>query len=392
MINEGLELLSKRFVTAVALQQQQPTHGECVVKRKDDLSAIEVFYASTTGTVVPSCASSGVDPNVMLVDASRMDEELERQQTKDAKTLRAAKERENVEYRERLKNRIDQVLPPDERETQPLSRYLHRYIRERATVERMKTREDLDKKEHQVYYASFSYLIDGIYPMVDGLHKKRILRDLRVNYFNRLCTVDNPIQWSAGDASKSIVGTIFAPVKASSMYEDNLQRMFLMPPFDIKETQRINPRGVLLAYMAMFAPDHDPLVDIASTTPTTLRGLFSNVLDGTLYKGKTVASLKSPFEMSDIFDGGDLKTFCDRLLLTSFYSIFLTLLGIKAWMPDRYPEDRFVINTEKFVSVKVPYNEVIYDPKDKTWTFHDKRLKKICYTTDFVTLLHRMYV
>lgn len=390
MINEGLELLSKRFVTAVALQPER-THGG-VVKQKDDLSAIEVFYASTTGTVVSSTTSYGADQSAMLVDASRQNEELKRQREKDKETVRAAKEKENFDFRERLKNRIDQILPPDERETQPLSRYLHRYIREKATVERMKTQEDLDKKEHQVYYASYSYLIDGIYPVVDGLHKKKILRYLKVNHFKPLCATTNPIQWSAGDASKSIVGTIFAPVKASSMYEDNLQRMFLMPPFDIKETQRINPRGVLLAYMALFAHDHDPLVDISSSSPTTLRALFSNVLDGTIYEGRTVASLKSPFEVSDLFEGADLKKFCDRLLLTSFYSIFLTLVGVKAWMSDRYPEDRFVINTKKFVTVKLPFNEVIYDPKDKTWTFHDKRLKTIFYTTDFVTLLHHMYV
>lgn len=380
MIHEGIELLSKRFITTV--QQQRQKNNCVVVKQKDDLSAIELFYASTLG------GSTSNESGVMLEDALfKSDKKQNTVEEKDH--VAAVKEKES---RERLRNRIDQILPPDERETQPLSRYLYRYVRERATIEHIRIQKDIDKKkDDSVYYASFSFLIDGIYPMVEGLHKKKILRDLRTKYFREVIMTSDFIQWSKADGTKLISEKIFGPVKTSSMYEDNLQRLFLFPPFDIKETQRLNPRGALLAYMAMFAHDHDPLIDIASTNPTTLRGLFNNVLDGGLYEGKTVASLKSPFEVSAVFEGNDIKQFCDRLFLSSYYSIFLTLLNIKAWIADRYPEDRFVVDAKKnFVSVKIPYNEVIFDPKDKTWTFHDKHQKTICYTSDFSTLLNHV--
>lgn len=392
MINEGIELLSRRFTTTVGLQQQpQPTQeATCVVKQKDDLSAIEVFYASTTGTVVSSSKNKTENNMTFVVDKQRSDEETRRRQMRDEDAFKAAREKEKYKYQESLKRRIDQILPADEPETQPLARYLHRHIREKATVERMRTVENYKKKTHQVYYASFSYLLDGIYPMVEGLHKRRRIRSLK-QYFKELPATGQPVGWSAGDANKSIVGAIFAPVKTSSMYEDNLQRLFLLPPYDIKETQKLNPRGVLLANMATFAHNHDPLVDIAAATPTTLRGLFSNVLDGTMYKGLTVSSLRQPFEVSDLYEGGDLKAYCDRFLECSYQAVLLTLIGVKAWVSERYPQDRFVVNSKGFVTFKLPYNEVIHDRKDGVWIFNNKILKTICFTGSFDTLLTHMY-
>jgi hypothetical protein len=348
-----------------------------------------MFYASTTGAVVASGPSE--DNTAFLIDrAKTYDGDLRRHEEKMDRNQR---DREDCARREHLKHWIDQTLP--EEETQPLSRYLHRHIRERATVDRMKTTlaETYSSSADRPYYVSYSFLVDGIYPVVDGVHKRNRIRTLREAYFMRL--MDNngaAVQWTSGDANRSVTGTVFGPVITSAVYEDNLQRLFLKPPFDIKETQKLNPRGVLLAYMAMFATDHDPLVDVAGSTPTTLRGLFSNALDGTLYRGITVGSLKAPHEVSDIYEGQDLKLFCDRLMACSYYAVLLTLLGVKAWRADRYPKDRFVINSKGFVTIKLPYWEVIYDDDDGTWTFNDKRKKTICYTDDFENLLHHMNI
>lgn len=375
MINEGIELLEKRFSTTVGstLALPRSTAGE------DDMSPIEMFYASTT----VSCSTTQEDATAFLVNKSKTyNNDRKRQEEKMDKEKQ---ERKDAAHRDDLKSWIDQTLP--ENETQPLSRYLHRHIRERATVDRMKASADVAEASSmdKPYYISYSFLVDGIYPVVDGMYKRNCILELRRAYFKKI-KEKSEVKWTAGDANKSITGTVFGPAVASSTYEDNLQRLFLKPPFDIRETQKLNPRGVLLAYMAMFAPDHDPLVDIAGSNPTTLRGLFLNVLDGTLYRGMTVGSLKEPFEVSDLYEGQDIKSFCDRLLLCSYQSVFLTFLGVKAWRADRYPKDRFVINAKKFVTIKLPYKEAILD-KDGTWTFNSKEQKTICFTDHFHTLL-----
>lgn len=390
MIDEGIDLLEKRFTTVVGLNQPSKSKQNGISK-KDDLSAIEVFYASTTSTIVSTLNSKSENNMTFVVDKLRTDSESISKQKQDEETLRLKREKRDYEYRANLKNYIDRTLPADEQVTQPLARYLHRNIREKATIERMRDTKHDERKLHQVYYFSYSFLIDGLYPLTEALHKKINIRKLREAHFKYIPNRDQPIQWSAGDANKTIVGTIFAPCKSSSVYEDNLQRLFLYPPFDIKETQKLNPRGVLLAYMAMFAHNHDPLIDVDFITPTTLRGLFSNVLDGTIYNGFTISSLKESFRVSDLYEGDDVKDFCDRLLSSSYYSIGLTFLNVKAWIPERFPQDRFVQNSNGFVSIKLPYNEVIHDRKDGVWIFNNKQLKTICYTSHFETLIHHLY-
>lgn len=384
MINEGIDLLERRFATTVGFTPSDTTGGGSLLtattsRREDDLSPIEMFYAGTTS----SLREKSEENTTFLVDrskaydlAARRQEERENQEVKD---------RMNAAYRDHLKQRIEHILT--EEETEPLSRYLQRHMRERVTVERMElaATEISDKP----YYISYSFLMDGIYPVIDGLHKRNRIARLRMAHFRKMDRVEN-VQWSAGDANKLVTSAIFGPMEASSMYENNLQRLFLYPPFDIKETQKLNPRGVILAYMALYAPDRDPVIDVAGSIPTTLRALFSNVLDGTLYRGITVGELKGPFEISDMYDRQDVKVFCDRLMICSYFSVLLTFLGVKAWRAERYPKDRFVINSKGFDTIKLPYGEVIYD-RGGTWMFNNKLLKTICYTNDFETLLYHIY-
>ncbi|KAK3755940.1 hypothetical protein RRG08_062923, partial [Elysia crispata] len=126
-------------------------------------------------------------------------------------------------------------------------------------------------------------------------------------------------------------------------------------------------RGGILAYVAMFAPDHDPIVEVSGGGLTTLRGMFSNLLDGSLYEGHSILSLKE-MEVDPTFDDGDTKTFCDRALRASFHAVMLTMIGVKACLPERYQDNRFVAGERGVVSIRLPfYKEVIYDEKDGTW-------------------------
>ena len=316
-----------------------------------------------------------------LVDAKKQHQDHQEQEEEDKED-----EKDTRERREFLKGYIDQVMT--DTETQPLSRFLHRHIREKATIDCMKKAEKKRNKQHnKVFYMSSSFIVDGMYPMVDGINKRKNIRWLRDSYFTQLPSVSAPLKWSANDANKSIVGCVFAPVKTSSKYEDNLQRLLLPAVFRLRETQKLNPRGAILAYMAMFASDHDPIVEIPLHKPTTLRGLVMNILDGSLYEGMSMSTLKDPFEISCVFEG-DLKTFCDRLLRCSYYAVLLTLLGITAWVPERYPEDRFVTNPEGFVTIKMRLFEVIYDKG--VWILNTKK-RRLCFVQDFNSLLTYIY-
>ena len=400
MIKEGLLLLRDRFTTRVGIEPKVPTASAA---NPEDLSALEVFYASTSSTALSS--NKDMSDNMSFVVDSKISTDLSVAEVsvrrlQEKKKLNKEKEMRN--RREHMKDHIDRLVA-DDNETQPLSRFLHRHIRELATIDKLASSVEEEGEEesngcapiktckkNRVNYMSSSFLVDGVFPIADGLRKKADIRRLRSNHFTRLQECDR-MKWSMIDADKSIVGTIFCPVTTSSSYEDNLQRLLLPAAFRFRmETQKINPRGAILAYMAMFAHDHDPIVDIPNKSPSTLRGVFSNILDGTMYEGHSMASLVEPVQVDSMYEKDDIKHFCDRVLRCSFYAIFLTLLGIKVWIPERYPEDRFVINSSKLVTIKLPLSEVIYDEKDQVWIFNNKK-RSVCYVKDFTSLLNYMY-
>ena len=93
--------------------------------------------------------------------------------------------------------------------------------------------------------------------------------------------------------------------------------------------------------------------------------------------------------MSELYKGQDLKRFCDKALACSYYSVLLTFLGVKAWISERYPDDRFVVNSRGFVTIKLPYDEVIHG--DGVWMYNNKQLKTICFVDSFKTLLTCLY-
>lgn len=388
MIEEGLELLDSFFTTQIGYHKGGWSHQPSTDLRSlEDLHPLEMFYASTMATSVSSVKEK-VDSNMPFLIDKKKENATASLSEEDAMKVYKDKEKEDYERREYLKGYIDHTMT--DAETQPLSRFLHRHIREKSTIERMKKAEDTrNKRSKKVYYVSSSFLVDGMYPILDGLHKRANVASLRTKCFTALPSNNAPVKWSISDSDKSVIGSIFNPVQASLMYEDNLQRLLLPSAFRFRETQKINPRGAILAYMAMFAHDHDPIVEIPLHKPTTLRGLFSNILDGTIYEGCSISSLAKPYETSALFEG-DLKTFCDRALECSYYAVLLTFLGIKAWVPDRYPEDRFVTNSQGFVTIKMNTNEVMYDKTDKVWMFNDKK-QKMCYVKDFTSLVGYLY-
>lgn len=397
MINEAITCLEQKFFTT---QVGTDCSNQKLVLDKtrlcaDDLSPIEVFYASTTSTAgIPS--KSTPDSSLTFVvdkDKERARVELETQlatdesiQTKEIEQKQAAEQ-----HKQFLKAHIDAIVGNDS-ETQPLSRYLYRHMRTKATVDRLQEeREEHLKGNRQVQYVSSSFLVDGVYPLAVSVMKKKTIRSLRTNHFiNVQPEAPSSVTWGTTDGDRPLVGVVFNPITTSTIYEDNLQRILLTAAFKLEETQKLDPRGALLTYMAMFAPEHDPVIEVSLLKPTTLRGLFSNVLDGKLYQGYSIASLPGPFTTCDLYEGDD-QQFCDRVLLCSYYSVYLTLLGVKVWSAGRYPDDRFATDTNGFVTIKLPKGEVIYDEQDGVWIFAKKHKKQICYVTSFISLIACIY-
>lgn len=399
MINEGLRLLSKNFTTRVGSgsPRDAPKVSRNVVK--DDLSPLEVFYSSTSSTTLAHAGGMGDENNMTFVIDENMDPNLlsaeDKERLMSYEALRKARETAALNGRNDMKEHISTLTEGDPA-AQPLSMFLQRKMRERATLDKLVGVEEEDRETAEVSkvcYVSSSFLVDAVYPVVDGLNKRYIFRRLR-SCFTRLREAPGDVKWALSDADKPVCGTIFAPVQTSSLYEDNLQRLLLTAAFRFRiETQKITPRPAIIAFMAMFSPRGDAVIDIPPKPPTTLRGLFANILDGSLYKGHSFATLKDPFSTDDGMEtyDADLKRFCDRALLHSYHAVFLTLLGVKVWVPDRYPENRFVANGEGLVTVKIPQGEVIHCPRDDVWIFKVKNASGVYVVKEFNSLLTYLY-
>ncbi|KAK3761566.1 hypothetical protein RRG08_010290 [Elysia crispata] len=328
MIKRGLILLQDKFTSAVGGGKRvaAATHD---VTSAEDLSTLEVFYASTSTADVSSASGSGGDngDNMTYVMDASMDvgpSEAEKSRIQAIEEMRAAKEMRANQKRENMKKYIDSLAQGDD-QLQPLSRVLHRSVRERATLAKLsnltsveREGDDDDDREESgdgiglertktkpgmVYYVSSSFIVDGVYPMYQGIHKRWVVRKLREKYMTRLRELDGPMRWFMLDSNKSIVPTVFEPVFASSLYEDNLQRLLLPAAFRMRDTHKLNPRGAIVAYMALMALDHDPIVDISGKHPTTLRGLFHNILDGSIYEGHFVSSMLEPQQIDNAHEG-----------------------------------------------------------------------------------------
>ena len=203
------------------------------------------------------------------------------------------------------------------------------------------------------------------------------------------------------------------------MYEDNLQRLLLHAASRMKETLRLNPRGATAVHVILFSPHDDPTIDAVNTgdsavergeeeeedgppsakklkrertgriVTTTLRGLLSNINNGRIYSGFTIATLKKPFAVSEMSCGGNLRTFCNRLLLASFYSVFLTYLKLRVWVPQRLPENYFITNTRHTTIKLGSTREVIHDWKSGVWIYPNHK-RQLVHTKNLWTMIRHM--
>lgn len=149
MISAGVALLERRFSIAVGVTPPQQNN---VTADEDDMSAIEMFYASTTDA---STFSQQEDTVPFLVDESRGD--IGDRRIRQAATMEDRERHEKAESarREHMKRRIDNTLT--EEEEVHLSRYLHRHVREQATMAKVKAAALADKtaSEDNPYYVSY---------------------------------------------------------------------------------------------------------------------------------------------------------------------------------------------------------------------------------------------
>ena len=409
MIEQSLNLLKEYFVRGDGVNSggsrhrlEAPLVGSAT---DDDLCPIEVFFSSTRASSAVSGGESGGTQHQSTAGnfryAKTNDNSFLKSLEKEATERRRMKdiaEREAIKRRQYLKHLIDTSIATDV-ETHPLGRFLHNSIREDLTLEKIKdAREDEQfNASRKVFYVSPSFFTDVIYESWDGVHKRKIVMDLleQPGVIEPVSDERKPL-WSMNDTFKNIVPTIFKQPNIQYMYENNLQNMLLHCSSRLNnETQRVNPRGSIVAYMCLYAPRDDPLVEIVppkeageeyesppkrqKTGPgmmTTVRGLLCNVLDGTLYKNHSIVNLQNPYTLSGSGES-DLEIFCNKVLLYSFYAIFLTYVGVKVCQPNRLPEDRFLVNDKGTKTIKLLRKEVVFDRRTGTWFFlHDGCMKR----------------
>ena len=398
LIKRGLDLLEPRFSRRVGGCVEEKRGKTATDSTGESLSHIEMFFASTSGGMTSSSSEKSDNLMTFLVD-----DELEAKRTaltmgeSDLVVQKIHEERERIQRGKDMDSHIARTLDGDK--SIPLKHYLERHLRERATIERMSfvEKEIEAARGEKVSYLTPSFLIDGIFPMLRGFKKSEMMSEIRSSVFREIES-GHDIRWAHGEADNPILSAVFAPAVASAVYQDNFQELLLPAPFRLNNTMKINPKGPIIAFIAMFSPDHDPLVDLEIGRPTTLRGLFANLLDGNMYSGFSISSLKQPIQVDNAYAGTDLYTFCNKSLEASYRAVMLTILKQRVWRSDRYPDNRFVTNINgvserdihRFVTIKLPKDEIIHDVKEGYWIFNTP-VGEICCTKDFDMLKSIIY-
>ncbi len=429
MIDESLSELKKFFANNSGNNQMVMFKG-LEVMDTSDLCPIEVFYSSTETKMTPASGASSTSAAATAAGhfkyAKADDEHFLRSLAEEAKARdlrRDAEEREAFKRRQYLKHMIDNDVVTSV-ETEPLGRFLHNSFREDVTA--AKIRQDYERDEadaaKKVPYISPAFFSDALYPTSVGINNRKFVMGMVESGAIRPAAddvVDGAIPWSTSDTFKWVTHTVFKGVKWY-MYEDNLQRLLLHAASRMKETLRLNPRGATTVHGILFSPHDDPTIDVVNTSvsvgcaeeededkecappsvkklkrertgrvvTTTLRGLLANINNGRIYSGFSIATLKRPFTVSETSCGGNIRTFCNRLLLASFYAVFLTYLELRAWTPQRLPENYFITNT-RHNTIKLGLREVIRDWKTGVWIYPNHK-RQLVHTKNFWTMIRHM--
>ena len=437
MIDESLFELKRYFSNSSGNNQMTMFRG-LEVMDTSDLCPIEVFYSSTENKMTPNAAVGGGSASYSSGPAAGHfkyakadDEHFLRSLVEEAQARnlrRDAQELEAIKRRQYLKDMINNDLVTSV-EMEPLGRFLHSSLREDVTAAKIRQDHEMDEADaaKKVPYISPAFFSDALYPTSVGINKRKFVMGMVESGAIRPAAEDyednNNIPWSMSDTFKWITQTVFKGPKWY-MYEDNLQRLLLHAASRMKETMRLNPRGGTTVHVILFSPYDDPTVDVVNTgvcaeeedkeeeeqkeednyepsakklkrertgrvMTTTLRGLLANINNGGIYTGFTIATLKQPFVVSEMSCGGDLRVFCDRLLMASFYAVFLTYLKLRVWVPQRLPESYFVTNTRHTTIKLGSTREVIHDWKSGAWIYPNHK-RQLVHTNNFWTLVRHM--
>lgn len=396
MIDEGLALLDEWYFTNMTTTASAKAgiakRGSDKRKRDDAVTMIplELFFASTQQQHVRSFDDI---PTTYIVDArkplpSTLSGVSECDEDDGPSKLARYEEKERLAGLLEVEH-INKTMMNDPRVLN-LAMYLTRALREKRTTRTLQLFEEERRKrvEGRVSYISASFFFDGLLPLYVGVDKKRVFSRLITNLTFTPAPGNNSIRWTI-NGNSHVTTTVFTN-KLGGKYEEILSRLLLSPVFRLRtHTQRMSPRGALLAYMAMFAPITDPVL---LDQNTTLRGLFANVLDGAVFKGMTFASLlMTPPLPINCMDGvvgeyqRDLVAFCNNVINRGWQAVFLTLLGVQVWTSTCYPEEWFLSDPEKGDNIKITQGTVVLHGAN-TWIFNQNN-KSVMYTSDFRTLL-----
>ncbi|GFR76040.1 hypothetical protein ElyMa_005791400 [Elysia marginata] len=401
-MDEIIEKLSATFVTKT-LSGDSSCH-----KRRDypDVSGLELFYLSTANNK-DRWIGDECNMNTAYVDKSARvgptAEQINKRRLEEEEKLRA--ERCVRVQRQVLEKKINDFICGDD-VLSPLGRHLHRCLRERQQQQHTRDEQPVteeeednnDKKNDRVRYISTSFLLDGVYALVEANHKRAVISDIKTKHFAE-APPGSSARLNLIDSELSVRHTIFHDKRLSTTYEDNLQRLLLSPAFGFNHTMRLAPRGALVAHVAMFSPEDDPelQLDGPNAEVTTLRALLMNIIDGSLYHGMTIGGLLSSppltCRIDGNFDSDRLKHFCDNLLLASHRATLLTFLRFKPWRSGMYPSERFIINSTSGLLITIKSRDVILDDVSGHWLYAVKgtnKTREIRYASSFDALLYQL--
>lgn len=427
-LEEALKILQRYFSREKTNTVGSTTNNNVCLSgdNNKDLCPIEVFFSSTKSSIELANMDKKVGINVSGGDfrfAGNINEvhtivSLE-EKNKELKKQKQLLELQKIKQHNQQSLFLERLIG-QRHETQPLCRYLLNSMREEITNEKLETarQEEKEAAKRRVPYISPSFFFDALYPTCEGIHKRasilRLIEEGHIEEDNNTCS-QSPFN-STTFCIKNIESTIFKQKPLQDLYEENLQALLLHSSSRYKESQKSSAKNSIVAYLALFAPTHDSIVEIVEgdeksfsdhmetegpsrkirkrdntaediSFTTTLRGMFSNILDGTLYKDLSLASLKYPFRLAEPYTAGDIKCFCNNALLMSFFAIFLTYLDLKVWRYDRLPAEYFLQqDCEDLITFKLNKKEVLYDKKTGYWIYIKK--KKLYYSKHFWTTIN----
>ncbi|RUS71485.1 hypothetical protein EGW08_020736 [Elysia chlorotica] len=291
-------------------------HVSDMVRSKEDvtkLCPLEVFYATTRLSTRLKTPESAPGSHFKFVDDSprlaAMEEEMRFRQMR-----RKSWEAGIDEWRMRESETIASVTGASSC-LESLGRFLMAGVRESVTSQKfsMDSKEEAWLRTKKALHVSPSLFWDGLFIANVALMRRRFV----LNYadgLRRAKLSSRGVPWSSRDEHHGIATSLFVSPHVQ-LYEDTLQELLLSRACRLRtDTQKLAPRGLLVAMVAIIAPYGDPVIEYTAddmpVSSTTLRGLVWNAMSGELYGKMLITELAQPFRINESETDANFKKNC----------------------------------------------------------------------------------